>query len=208
MVGLGLIKSIGVSNFNERQVQRIIDNATIKPVNLQIEMHLYLQQKSLVEYCKQNDVLITAYAPLGSKGIKELLKSAGIVRDIPDLLDNAEVKRIAGVHNKTAAQVLLRFLLDNGVATIPKSTNETRLKQNIDVFDFELTAADMSALATQDQGVRVCDFAFFQGYCDDDWVFIVSCILKGCAFSFFFAESAIIPNSLSRGSNTTEITLF
>lgn len=163
MVGLGLIKSIGVSNFNEQQVQRIIDNSTIKPANLQIEAHLYLQQKSLIKYCKKNDVIVTAYAPLGSKGIKDLLKDAGIERDIPDLMDNVEVKRIAEQHHKTPAQVLLRFLLDRGVATIPKSTNETRLKQNIDVFDFELSAEDMSVLGTQDQGVRVCDFAFFQG---------------------------------------------
>lgn len=66
LVKKGLIKSIGLSNFNKNQIQKIYDSAEIKPSVLQVEMHAYLQQNSLVEYCKQQDIAVTAYAPLGS----------------------------------------------------------------------------------------------------------------------------------------------
>jgi alcohol dehydrogenase (NADP+) len=84
-------------------------------------------------------------------------------REIPDLMENPVVKEIASKHNKSPAQVLLRHVLDRGLAPIPKSTNFNRLKQNMDVFDFQLDADDMKALGALDQGVRVCDFAFFKG---------------------------------------------
>lgn len=163
MVELGLAKAIGVSNFNKQQIQRLLDNSTIKPVNLQIELHIYLQQNELVDFCKRNKIVITAYAPLGSKGIAALDKMAGVERNLPDLMENNEVLRIAEAHGKTAAQILLRWILQRGVATIPKSTNPQRLKQNIDIFDFELTQSEMEALAKLDSGVRVCNFEFFKG---------------------------------------------
>lgn len=78
MVTAGLTKSIGVSNFNKSQVQRLIDNSTIKPTNLQVEVHVYFQQDDLVNFCKENGIVVTAYAPLGSKGIEALDKMAGI----------------------------------------------------------------------------------------------------------------------------------
>lgn len=74
MVDLGLAKSIGLSNFNEEQIQRILDNCRIPPAVLQIEVHLYMQQHKLVEFCKSNEIAVTAYSPLGSKGIGELHK--------------------------------------------------------------------------------------------------------------------------------------
>lgn len=75
-VGTGLIKSIGISNFNKRQVQRIIHNATIQPASLQIELHVYLQQNELVDFCKANNIVVTAYSPLGSKGISKLFENS------------------------------------------------------------------------------------------------------------------------------------
>lgn len=74
MVDLGLTKSIGVSNFNEEQIQRILDEGRIKPAVLQIEVHLYMQQHKLVDFCQKNEIAVTAYSPLGSKGIGELYK--------------------------------------------------------------------------------------------------------------------------------------
>lgn len=73
----GKVKSIGISNFNKSQIQRIIDNATIKPACLQIELHIYFQQKELVDFCKANNIAVVAYSPLGSRGIKELYKNSG-----------------------------------------------------------------------------------------------------------------------------------
>lgn len=76
-VSAGLIKSIGISNFNQKQIQRILDNCTIRPACLQIELHIYFQQHELVDFCKANNIAVVAYAPLGSAGIAEIFKSAG-----------------------------------------------------------------------------------------------------------------------------------
>ncbi|XP_053681219.1 1,5-anhydro-D-fructose reductase [Anopheles nili] len=154
----GLARSIGLSNFNQRQIQRVLDNCRIKPANLQIENHIYLQQNGLVKFCKANGITVTAYSPLGSKGIEKLLK-----RDVPDLLDNPVVKEVAQRNEKTAAQVLLRHLLQRGIAAIPKSTNAGRLRQNIALFDFELSDDDINQLNGLDQNIRICDFGFFPG---------------------------------------------
>lgn len=78
-VDAGKAKSIGLSNFNIRQIQRVIDNATIKPANLQVELHVYFQQKELVDFCKANDITVTAYSPLGSKGISKALNTGWVL---------------------------------------------------------------------------------------------------------------------------------
>lgn len=85
-------------------------------------------------------------------------------RQIPNLLEIPEVLAIAQRENKTAAQILLRWLIQYGVAVIPKSTNPTRLRQNLDIFDFALTDADMNVLYKLDRGFRVNDFSFFPGF--------------------------------------------
>lgn len=76
-VDQGLIKAIGISNFNKKQVQNVIDHARIKPACLQIEMHVYLQQRELVEFCKNNNIAVVAYSPLGSRGISNIYKNSG-----------------------------------------------------------------------------------------------------------------------------------
>uniref|UniRef100_A0A7G3B8T9 Putative voltage-gated shaker-like k+ channel subunit beta/kcnab n=1 Tax=Lutzomyia longipalpis TaxID=7200 RepID=A0A7G3B8T9_LUTLO len=163
MVTMGLTKAIGISNFNETQIQRLLDNCTIKPVCLQIEVHLYLQQHNLVEFCKKNNIVVTAYSPLGSRGIAELNKSVGIVRDIPDVIENPVVVKMASKYGKTSPQILLKYSIQRGLVVIPKSTNAARLKQNIDLFDFTLSEEDMKILADIKENVRVCDFSFFKG---------------------------------------------
>ncbi|XP_062535919.1 1,5-anhydro-D-fructose reductase [Armigeres subalbatus] len=154
----GLARNIGLSNFNQRQIQRILDNCQIKPANLQIENHIYLQQPELVKFAKANGITVTAYSPLGSKGIEKLLG-----REVPDLLDNPVVKEIAEKLGKTPAQVLLRHLLQRGISTIPKSTNPKRLRDNIDLFTFDIEDSDMVRLNELDQNIRICDFGFFPG---------------------------------------------
>ncbi|XP_055852139.1 aldo-keto reductase family 1 member A1 [Episyrphus balteatus] len=159
----GLTKSIGVSNFNMKQIQRILDNCSVQPANLQIEHHVYLQQKDLINFCKAKGITVTAYAPLGSKGIATLNKAAGVDRQLPDLMDIEEVKSIAAAHGKTPAQILLRWIIERGLSAIPKSTNPERLKQNLNIFDFKLSAEEVEKLNALDANIRVCDFAFFKG---------------------------------------------
>lgn len=109
---------------------------------------------------------MTAYSPLGSRGIEKILKDSGSDLQVPDLLENPVVKEIAASHNKSAAQVLLRYYLELGVSIIPKSTNADRLKANISLFDFELTSEEEESLSKLDAGIRLCDFknfSFFKG---------------------------------------------
>lgn len=156
----GLIKHLGVSNFNESQIQRLLDNSEVKPEALQVELHVYFQQKPLVKFCKDNNIIVTAYSPLGSRGINKLLEGSGI--EVPDLLENPVVKSIAEKHGKSAAQVLLRYTTQMGVTAIPKSTNANRLKANIDIFGFELDGCDMKSLSDQDAGIRLVEFRNFE----------------------------------------------
>ncbi|BES90919.1 alcohol dehydrogenase NADP [Nesidiocoris tenuis] len=161
----GKLRAIGLSNFNKEQVERVWANSTIKPSVLQIEMHLFLQQRDLVEYCKSRDIVVTAYSPLGTRGMEVLLRSIGSSKEIPDLQGHPEVLRIAKCLGKTPAQILLRFLLDRGVAVIPKSTSKEHIKENIQVFDFEIGEEHTKSLQALDQQElgRIVDFTFLKG---------------------------------------------
>ncbi|XP_046676360.1 aldose reductase A-like isoform X1 [Homalodisca vitripennis] len=148
MVDAGLTKYIGLSNFNVRQIERIMENARIKPSNLQIELHIFQQSKEEQEYCERNGILITSYATMGSMGVPE----GFFVRKVDNPLTNADVLAIAKTHNKTAAQVLLRHMIQSGIAVIPKSSKLERLKENIDIFDFQLSKLEMLRLGVLDRG--------------------------------------------------------
>lgn len=78
LVDQGLAKAIGLSNFNIKQIQRILDNARTPPANLQVELHVYHQQKELVEFCRQNNIVVTAYAPIGSPGFPVIMEKRGL----------------------------------------------------------------------------------------------------------------------------------
>jgi len=143
----GLTKSIGVSNFNIKQVKDILKIATIKPVVNQVENHPYLTQNKLKEFCESNDVLLTAYGPLGSPyrdtGSKQLV-----------LLNEPVVKQIADKYKKTNAQILIKFQIQRGIIVIPKSSNPIRQKENFDVWDFEMSEEEMKSLEMLNQNLR------------------------------------------------------
>ncbi|KAK4884359.1 hypothetical protein RN001_000630 [Aquatica leii] len=161
----GWVKSIGVSNFNIKQIQRILNNARIRPVSLQIELHAYFQQKELVKFCKDNNIVVTCYSPLGAPGLGKFLEQFGQQIDMPDILGNTVVTDIAKKYNKTPAQVLLRHCLQKGLVAIPKSVTPKRIHENIDIFDFKLNDQDMEKLNGLDQGpaARILDFSAFKG---------------------------------------------
>ncbi|CAH0555755.1 unnamed protein product [Brassicogethes aeneus] len=165
-VRAGRTKAIGVSNFNIRQIDRILKNSEIKPANLQVELHVQLQQRELVKFCQDNGVSVTAYSPLGSPGYNKFLESFGKpVKPIPDLINDLSIKKIAKKHEKTNAQVLLRYTMQRNVAVIPKSINPNRLKENFDVFDFSLDEDDVKIINDMEVGeaARVCDCMLFPG---------------------------------------------
>uniref|UniRef100_A0A1B6BZ52 NADP-dependent oxidoreductase domain-containing protein n=1 Tax=Clastoptera arizonana TaxID=38151 RepID=A0A1B6BZ52_9HEMI len=162
---LGRTKAIGVSNFNKTQLDRITEVARIPVENIQIEIHLYLQQSDMITYCKSKNITVCAYSPLGSRGTSKIFDALGISKEIPDEMSNPEVLDIASKYGKTTAQILLRFLTQKGIAVIPKSINPERIKQNIEILDFSLNDDEISRLEALDQGeaARIVDFNFFNG---------------------------------------------
>ncbi|XP_066995258.1 aldo-keto reductase family 1 member A1 [Anabrus simplex] len=154
-VDAGRTRSIGLSNFNSRQIARIVEAARIRPANLQVELHVYFQQRELVAFCRALGITVCAYAPIGSPGLASFVKMIGDNDEkIPKLspLSDPVIIRIAEKHGKTPAQVLLRHIIQRGIAVIPKSSNPARIKQNFQVFDFNLSEEEVDQLDALDKG--------------------------------------------------------
>lgn len=149
LVESGKVRSIGVSNFNSRQLDRLIESAHVKPVVNQIEFHPNLNQKKFIEFAKTRNVTIVGYAPLGHA---DNSTSKGIA------LKDPKVQQIADKYHKNPGQVLIRYAYQNGVVAIPKSVHKDRIRGNIDVFDFQLNADDMEYLNSLNNNLRLFPF--------------------------------------------------
>ncbi|KAJ8961887.1 hypothetical protein NQ318_021505 [Aromia moschata] len=163
----GLSKSIGMSNFNKRQIERILEIATIPLLQIRagapqgcifIECHPYLNQKKLIAFCKSKNIVVTAYSPLGSPD-RPWAKPGD-----PILTQDPKVIKIAEKYKKSSAQIILRYLIQNGVVPIPKSVTKSRIQENINVFDFELAPEDVAVIDTFDCNGRVCYFTEAHGH--------------------------------------------
>ncbi|KAJ3269492.1 NAD(P)H-dependent D-xylose reductase (XR) [Borealophlyctis nickersoniae] len=159
LVDEGLVRNIGISNFNAALIQDLLKYARIKPAVLQIEHHPYLTQPTLIKYAQKNGLAITAYSSFGGQSYIELGVDHAI--KCPPLLEHEVVKRIAGKYGKEPAQVLLRWSVQRSIAVIPKSSNPNRLKSNLDLFSFKLTDEEVEELSKLDKGLRFNDPGFF-----------------------------------------------
>jgi len=146
----GLTKNIGVSNFNSEQITRLLENSKVKPVTNQVECHPYLTQTKLSDFCKEKDILITAYSPLGSPD-RPWAKP-----DDPKLLDDKKLIELGKKYNKTPAQIVIRYQVDRSHIVIPKSVNKSRIAENINIFDFKLSPEDIAYIDTFDCNGRFC----------------------------------------------------
>lgn len=135
----GRTKSIGVCNFDIEHLERIMDECDIVPAVNQVECHPYLQQKELKEFCKKHGIILEAYSPL-MNGTK--------------VLEDPVIKKLAEVHSKTPAQIILRWHLQSDVIVIPKTVTPSRMKENLDVLGFELSREDMEKIDSLDRGER------------------------------------------------------
>ena len=136
----GLTRSIGVSNFRIEDLERLKEETGVLPTVNQIELHPYFQQRELREYADKNNIRIESWSPIGgSKG---------------KLLEDTVITDIAKRHQKSAAQIVIRWHIQHGLIVIPKSVNENRIKENLNVFDFELSDDDMSLLDGLDRSER------------------------------------------------------
>lgn len=147
LVQAGLVKAIGVANFTAPMLVDLLSYAKIQPAVNQIELHPYLQQSELVEFCRYRDIAVTAYSPLGSPGNYK-------AKGYPLISEDAVIVAIANEHSKSPAQVLIRWGIQRGTIVIPKSVTSERIKENIEVFDFELSAAEMQAIAGLNRNLR------------------------------------------------------
>ncbi|MEF7565588.1 aldo/keto reductase [Bacillus infantis] len=133
------VRAIGVSNFQVHHLEELLKDAEVKPVINQVEYHPRLTQQELKAFCRENGIQLEAWSPL-MQG---------------QLLDNEIIAAIAEKHGKSAAQVILRWDLQNGVITIPKSTKEHRIAANASIFDFELSSDEMEQISSLNQNLRV-----------------------------------------------------
>lgn len=134
-----LIRATGVSNHHEHHLGKILANANVAPMVNQVECHPYLAQKELHAFCADHNIALTAWSPLGRGKV----------------LTDESIIEIAQQYNKSAAQVILRWHLQNDVLVIPKSSNPQRIIENAAIFDFELTKEDMNKIDTLNRNERI-----------------------------------------------------
>jgi diketogulonate reductase-like aldo/keto reductase len=138
---LGWARAIGVSNFLTHHLDQLLEQATVVPSINQIEFHPHLQSPDLVDYCTARGIVLEAWRPL---------KNGRIV-------DDPELSAIAVSHGVTVPQVVLRWMLQRGVVAIPKSVTPSRIAENADLYEFELSAAEIAEINSMDRGDRVGD---------------------------------------------------
>ena len=155
LVDQGLAKSIGVSNYNGSSMLDLLRYARIPPQALQIEHHPYLSQPVLVDLCQKHGIAVTAYSSFGAQSYIELENKKA--KDSPVLMENPVIKKAAGAHGKTPAQVLLRWATQREIAVIPKSNNPGRLAANLDVTQWDLTTPEMTEISALDRNLRFND---------------------------------------------------
>lgn len=139
----GVVKQIGISNYNERHLGELLGYAEIKPMASQFEIHPFNARTKLVELCQSEGICVNGYSPLGGKGNPQAVTD--------QLLTSPVLKRIASTHSKTPAQVILRWHLQRGVTPIPKASTPARIQENFDVFDFSLSPDEMGEITALDK---------------------------------------------------------
>lgn len=157
LISQGLVKNIGICNFNCSLIRDLLSYAKIRPSVLQIELHPRLTQDKLLRYCKQESIAVTGFSPLGA----ESYYSIGMASSEQSLLNNSSIIQIANSHNKTPAQVILKWGVQRGTAIVPKTSSSERLRENFEIFDFNLNEEEMAAITTLNLNQRYNDPGHF-----------------------------------------------
>jgi D-xylose reductase len=162
LVAKGMVRNIGVCNYGCALLRELLSYARIQPAALQVELHPYLTQEKLLRFCKENGIAVTGFSPLGALSYLEL----GMAQPDQSVFEKPVVRAAAQRHGKTPAQVVLRWAVQRGTAIVPKTLRPERLAENLALFDFELSADEMSGISAlncnrrfNDPGV-FCEAAF------------------------------------------------
>ena len=138
----GRVKAIGVSNFKKHHLEKLLKEAMIKPMINQIEAHTYFMDRETIDFCREQGIVVQAWRPLMRTG---------------NMLQNPDIAKVGEKYGKTTAQICLRYLLQEGLSIVPKSTQKARMQENIDLFDFELSEQDMDFMRSLECGMRTAD---------------------------------------------------
>ncbi|MBX3450965.1 MAG: aldo/keto reductase [Planctomycetaceae bacterium] len=157
LVRAGLVKNVGVCNFGVSLLRDLMNTAEIPPAVLQVELHPLLTQDKLVRYCQESGIAVTAFSPLGAQSYFSL----NMARPEESLLKHPLIEQIAMAHERTPAQILLRWGVQRGTAVVPKTVRTERLIENRNLFDFSLSAEEMGAISGLNQNRRFNDPGVF-----------------------------------------------
>ena len=153
----GLCNHLGVSNFSIAKIKTLLETARRVPEMNQIELHPYLQQPHMLEFCQANNIHLTAFAPLGSANRPDRLK----VENEPVLIEDPVVNDIAGKHQASPAQILIAWSMHRNVAVIPKSVSPARIKENLEAVNISLSESELAALKALDLHRRYVSVTFW-----------------------------------------------
>ncbi|WP_423819508.1 aldo/keto reductase [Salinimicrobium sp. TIG7-5_MAKvit] len=153
----GLVKHIGVSNFSSKKLYDLMSQTTETPEMNQVELHPFLPQSELIQFCRENNIHNTAYSPLGSGDRSAQMKA----EDEPSLLEEPAIVEIAEKHNVSPAQVLIKWAVSRGTAVIPKSTTEKHIISNLESINVKLDEEDLKKIAGIERHFRYVTGEFF-----------------------------------------------
>ncbi|KAI8880515.1 xylose reductase [Backusella circina FSU 941] len=156
LVDAGLVRNIGISNFNTQSILDLLTYSKYKPAVLEIEYHPYLQQKRLVDWVRKQDIHVVAYASFGPTVFTNIPSD---LVNLPSLLHHPTVEKIAKKHAISTGQIVLKWAVQHNVVVIPKSVNVERMKANIDLFSFTLDEEDLKAMNDLETNGRFNDFS-------------------------------------------------
>lgn len=153
LVADGFVKNIGVCNFGTSLLRDLLSYAKTPPAALQVELHPYLTQEKLLRFCRESEIAVTGFSPLGAQSYFAL----NMAEAEESVLNNETVKSVATAHDRSPAQVVQRWAVQRGTAIVPKTSSVERLKENLALFDFELTEEEMNSLSALNRNRRFND---------------------------------------------------
>jgi diketogulonate reductase-like aldo/keto reductase len=153
LVAAGLVRNIGVCHFGVSLLRDLLSYAKIRPAVLQTELHPSLTQDKLLRFCQESQIAMIAFSPLGAESYVPI----GMAQPAESVLNQLAVREAAQRHSKTPAQIVLRFGVQRGYAIVPKTQRSERLAENLALFEFELSPAEMQAIAALNRGRRFND---------------------------------------------------